>query len=83
MEKAREGIPSFKGTGKSEFFKSNFDLEEENDFALGWCLGSIESGFILHYYAKYKKFPDNDHFFEFLEVLKQKVNEFQEFCRGV
>ena len=83
MEMAREGIPSFKGMGLNEKFRADFDLGHENDFALGWCLGSIESGFLLHYYEKHSKFPEGEDFFKFLEILKKKVNQYQEFCNGV
>lgn len=83
MERAREGIPSFKGMGLNENFRSDFDLENENDFALGWCLGSIESGFLLNYFSKYSKFPEDDDFFQFLGILKKKIKDYQEFCNGV
>ena len=82
FEMARKGIPSFKGAGQGEF-RIQYNIKNENDFALGWAIGSIQSGFLLHYYGKFNKLPTGEEEMEMVAMLKKKAKELQDFCNAV
>jgi hypothetical protein len=61
-------------------FVNKWNLKNKHDFALGWALGSIQGGFILHC----KQYPPSDkEESELIAMLKKKIKEMEDFYNAI